>query len=194
MKKPRKRTSSTERKIGRKRVRLSIVKDRAWKYWSKSLHLNERKAKIFKIATQMRKERKDIVGSRYIRDENGSLKVKEEKVVERWRSYFSSLLNEYKLKLEEDKVERPIWGVTEQIVEQALKSMKVGKAPGQSGVISELIKTAGSTGVKGLFQVCESLNRKARFHSTGPRVIPYWYIYGGQTLRSETSGTRYEGV
>ena len=90
---------------------------------------------MFKIAKQMRKERKDIVESKLVRDENGTLKVKEEKVMERWRSYFSSLLNEtseYQLE-EEDKVEGPILGVTEQIVEQALKSMKLGKASGLSG-------------------------------------------------------------
>ena len=46
---------------------------------------------------------------------------------------------EYQLK-EEDKVEGLIWGVTEQIVEQALKSMKVDKAPGPSGVTSNLIR------------------------------------------------------
>ena len=49
-------------------------------------------------------------------------------IMERWRSYFSSLLNktnEYQLE-EEDKVNSvhfshsPIWGVTDQIVEQAL--------------------------------------------------------------------------
>ena len=28
---------------------------------------------MFKIAKQMRKERKDIVGSEYVRDENGTL-------------------------------------------------------------------------------------------------------------------------
>ena len=41
----------------------------------------------------MRKERKDIVGSKYVRNENGTLKVKEEEVMERWRSFFSFLLN-----------------------------------------------------------------------------------------------------
>ena len=56
-------------------------------------------------------------------------------------------------------------------MEQALKSMKIGKAPVPSGVTSNLIKAAGATGVKGLFQVCESLNRKMRFRSSGPRVI-----------------------
>ena len=81
--------------------------------------------------------------------------MKEEKHMERWRSYFSSLLNEtneYQLK-KEDKMKGPIWGVNEEIVEQALKSMKLGKAPGPSGVKSDLIKAAGATKVKGLFQV-----------------------------------------
>ena len=61
---------------------------------------------MFKIAMQMRKERKDIVGAKYVRDESGILKVKE-KVMERWRSYFSFLLNEtneYQLE-EEEKAE-----------------------------------------------------------------------------------------
>ena len=72
---------------------VAIAKDRTLKYWSESFQLNEGRAKMFKIAKQMRKEKKDIVGSKYVRDENGTLKVKEEKVMERWRSYFSSLLN-----------------------------------------------------------------------------------------------------
>ena len=59
---------------------------RACKYWSESFQSNEGRAKMFKIAKQMRKERKDIVGSKYVRDENGTLKVKEEKVMERWRN------------------------------------------------------------------------------------------------------------
>ena len=58
---------------------------------------------MFKIAKQMRNERKDTVGSQYIRDENGTLKMKEEKVMIRWRSYFSSLLNKTnKYQLEEE--------------------------------------------------------------------------------------------
>ena len=72
--------------------------------------------------------------------------------MERWRNYFSSLLNEtneYQPE-EEDIVEGLIWSVTEQIVKQALKSIKVGKAPGPSGVTSDLIKAAGAIVVKGL--------------------------------------------
>ena len=89
---------------------VAIAKDKARKDWSESLQTNEGRAKMFKIAKQMRKERKDIVGSKYVRDENGTLKVKEEEVMERWRSYFSSFINEtneYQLQ-EEDKVDRTI--------------------------------------------------------------------------------------
>ena len=73
---------------------------------------------------------------------------------------FSSLLNEANEYQLEEEVDRLIWGVTEQIVEQALKSMKVGKIPRPSGVTSDLIKAAGATGVKGHFQVCESIKQE----------------------------------
>ena len=62
---------------------------------------------MFKIAMQVRIKRKDVVGSRYVRDENGNLKVQKEEVIEWWRSYFTFLLhetNDYQLE-EEDKVE-----------------------------------------------------------------------------------------
>ena len=97
-----------------------------------------------------------------LRDENRTLKVKEKEVMERWRSYFSSLLNEtnkYQIE-EEDKEEGPIWGVTKQMVEQALTSMKVGNALEPSGVTSDFIKAAGVTGVNGLLQVCECIEQE----------------------------------
>ena len=66
-----------------KRMVTIANKEGAWKDWRESLQSNERRAKLFKIAKQMRKERKDIVGLKYVRDENGTLKVKEEEVMER---------------------------------------------------------------------------------------------------------------
>ena len=39
---------------------VAVVKDRSWKDGTKSLQLNEGRTKMFKIAKQMRKERKDI--------------------------------------------------------------------------------------------------------------------------------------
>ena len=92
-----------------------------------------------------------------------------------WRSYFSSLLNKtnkYQLD-EEDKVEGSIWGATEQVVEQALKSMKV---PVPSGVTSNLKKATGATVVKGRFQVCKSIEEEGEAPEQWAKVLLYRYI------------------
>ena len=45
-------------------------------------------------------------------------------------------------------------------MDQALKTMKVGKTLRPSGITSNLIKAAGATTMKGLFQVCESIEQE----------------------------------
>ena len=67
-------------------------------------------------------------------------------------------------------MEAPIWGVNEQMVEQTLKSIKTGKELGPSWVTSDLIKATGATGVKWLFQVCESIEQEGEVQSSGPRT------------------------
>ena len=44
---------------------------------------------MFRIAKQKKKERKDIVGVKWVKYENGTLKVKEEEIMERWRCFFT---------------------------------------------------------------------------------------------------------
>ena len=112
----------------------------------------------------MKKERKGITGAKYIKDETGNIIVKEEEIVERWKSCFDGLLNEaneYHLE-EESKVEGPIRGVTEEEVEGLLKNIRNGKAPGPSGVTSDLLKGAGVTGVKELTKVYERIEEEVR--------------------------------
>ncbi len=46
-------------------------------------------------------------------------------------------------------------GVTEKEVKEALQKMKRGKAPGPSGVTTDLLKYAGETGVRELKKVFE---------------------------------------
>ena len=58
--------------------------------------------------------------------------------------------------------------------------MKVGKQWGPSGVRSDLTEAAEATGVKGFFRLVNPLNRKVRFQSSWPRVIPYRYITEGR--------------
>ena len=105
---------------------------------------------MFKIEKQMRKERKDIVRSKYIGDENINLKMKEEEVMERWRSYFSSLLNE----TNEDIVEGLVSGVTVQTdcgasTEEHQSRQGTGAVWGHKRPY--IIKAAGATAVKRVF-------------------------------------------
>ena len=84
--------------------------------------------------------------------------------MERWKSYFDELLNEvneYLLK-EESKVEGPIKAVTEEEVEESLKNMKNGKAPGPSGVTSDLLREAGVIGGKELTKGYERIEEEER--------------------------------
>ncbi len=53
------------------------------------------------------------------------------------------------------KVEGPILGVTVKEVEEALRKMKRGKAPGPLGVTTDLLRYGGETGVRELKKVFE---------------------------------------
>ncbi len=72
--------------------------------------------------------------------------------MQRWKRYFSELLNEENQYELEDhlKVEGPILSVT---VEEALQKMTRGKAPGPSGVTTYLLRCARETGVQELKKV-----------------------------------------
>ncbi len=111
-------------------------------------------------------ERKDVIGARYVKDEHGNIKVEEVDIMERWKRYFSELLNEENQYEMEDhlKVEGPILGVTEKEVEEALRKKKRGKAPGPSGVTTVLLRYAGETetGVRELKKVFELIETEER--------------------------------
>ena len=62
--------------------------------------------------------------------------------MQRWKRYFSELLNEENQfeREEQPKVEGPIMGVKSSDMKEALRKMKCGKAPGPSGVTSDVLK------------------------------------------------------
>ncbi len=84
--------------------------------------------------------------------------------MQRWKRYFSELLNEEnQYEIEDDvKVKGPILGVTEKEVEKALRKLKRGNAPGPSGVTTDLLRYAGETGVQELKKVFELIEAEER--------------------------------
>uniref|UniRef100_A0A6A7FPU9 Retrovirus-related Pol polyprotein LINE-1 n=1 Tax=Hirondellea gigas TaxID=1518452 RepID=A0A6A7FPU9_9CRUS len=138
-------------KMGRGTIEINIrrevarAKRVAWERWSEDLEGPEGKGKMFRIAKQMRKDRKDIVGAMFIKDEAGDIKVEERGIMERWKRYFEQLLNEEnEYEIEEiDRTEGPIGNITEEEVRMALRGMK-NNAPGPTGLTSGMLKKLGN--------------------------------------------------
>ena len=139
--------------------RAAISKREAWQEWSQNLSTPEGQNKMFRVAAQMRKDRKDVHGTKYIKDENGNIVVKEKEVRDRWRRYFSTLLNEENPNHIEDVevIEGPIQEISLDEVNGALKTMKNNKAPGPSGITSDIIKLAGETGIIELHRTLQKI-------------------------------------
>ena len=104
------------------------------------MNTKEGQNKLFRVAAQMKKERTDVPGSRFVKDESGNLLVESSSVAERWKHYFSRLLNE-----ESDhqiEVCNPVYGPVDDItsgeVEKAISKMKDKRATVPSGVFAEM--------------------------------------------------------
>ena len=51
-------------------------------------YTTEGKNETFRIAQSVRKDRKDVKGAKYIKDENGEIKI--EDIMNRWKQYFET--------------------------------------------------------------------------------------------------------
>ena len=59
----------------RAKKEVARAKESAWKLWSEDLHTAAGQQKMFKMAQQMRRDKKDIIGSNFIRDGSGNIRV-----------------------------------------------------------------------------------------------------------------------
>ena len=133
----------------------------AWEEWSRNLNTAEGRGKMFRVAKQMRKDRRDVKGTNFIKSETGEIKIEATEVCGRWREYFEVLLNgenESKFDVVE-AVEGPLYEITEQEVEKALNGMKNDRAAGPSGLTSDMLKYVGRTGVLELLRVFQKILR-----------------------------------
>ena len=131
------------------------AKDAKWRSWSNDLHTAGGRNKMFKLAQQMKRDKKDVLGANFIRDRQGDIMVESEKVLDRWREYFNNLLNEENPSTLEEvpPVEGPLDNVTRDEVQTAMRKLKAGKAAGPSEVTTEMFTMAGDVGTDMLLEV-----------------------------------------
>lgn len=128
---------------------------------TKDLESDEGKRKVFRLARRLKRENQDIAGSNCLKN-NNIMVVDEGEKLKIWKEYFEKLLNEENKwdgktewvnanNKEDDKEKHQIH---RDEVEDALRKMKVDKAAGPSGIVTEMIKAAESIGVDGLTDLC----------------------------------------
>ena len=145
-------------------VWLKLKKEERKKFVER-LDTTEGRKQVFKIAKQMAKERRDVIGVNCLKKENGKVIVKPNEVKERWRLYMEKLLNtenSWDETLEEERVEGPPEKITTEEVKEAIDHLKNGKASGPTGVVGEMLKAGGRKVVNGLTELCNEIIREKK--------------------------------
>ena len=101
----------------------------------------------------MKKTNQDVVGEKCIRNDEGNLASTEEEKKLAWKSHYEKLLNtefdwDRDSLSEVHPVEGPAMQIKKEWVEEAIRKMKNGKAAGMSGIVAEMVKASGDTGIE----------------------------------------------
>ena len=110
-------------------------------------HIDSDSNIIYRIAKQMKQENKDIVGEKCIRDDDGVLAFNVEDKKKAWKQHYERPLNvEFPWREEDLSNADPVLGppllITKEMVEKSISKMKIGKASGPSGVVTEMLKAS----------------------------------------------------
>ena len=156
--------SSEDRELYRDKNReakraVALAKRQALDEWCGNLDSAEGKKKMFAMAKQLKKDKKDIVGGYFVKNKDGDIVTEESGIQEVWKEYFNTLLNQENPNEIPHLtcVEGPIADISEDEVARALRAMKPNKAPGPSGISSELLKYSGNAGLKQLTKVYQEI-------------------------------------
>ena len=96
----------------------------------------------------MKNENQDIVGEKYIKDDDDNLAFDDKSKLAAWKCHYEKLLNvefrrDSNALSEEQPLQRPPIRITNEMVSEALSKMKKGKATGPSGLNVEIILAGG---------------------------------------------------
>ena len=146
---------SEARKATATKVKLS--KERTWKEFGERLDDDFKTANKVFWQTIRHLRGKRSRAALFIEDSNGVTLKDQDAILNRWRDYFSDLLNPVDatpIQIHEEQVEEDIQ-ITEADVNAVIKSLKTGKAPGEDDIRPEMLKAMNIYGVRWLTRVCK---------------------------------------
>jgi len=128
---------------------VAKAKEKAYEQLYKDLEKNGEKS-LYKLAKTRKRRYLDLDRMKFVKDSKGKILSEGGEIKERWRQYFSLLLNtkNKRKELEEaGKIEGPIPHVTREEVKKQLEKMKRGKAAGPDEFPMEIGKKLRDLGL-----------------------------------------------
>ena len=153
-------------KITAKRAIFKAKSDERKKF-CEDLEREDEKGNLFRVAKQMVRRNRDIVGASCMKGSDGKIVVDEDKLMEVWRAHYDGISNEeFAWDREGLTNVSPVCGPSEKIsaveVDVAIGKMKQRKSGGPTGVVSEMLKAAGETGTMWMTDVCNAVVRDGK--------------------------------
>ena len=127
----------------------------------------DRKGNVFRVAKQLVRKNRDVVGAGCVKDNVGKIVVEEDKLLEVWKEHYDRISNEeFSWDREGLTDVRPVCGpgekISEEEVEAAIGKMKLGKAGGPSGVVADMLKAAGDEGTRWMTELCNAVIKEGK--------------------------------
>lgn len=149
----------------------NLVKQSKQKTWEDFGNKLERDRKtnqklFYRVLKNLRGDKK--VNSLAITNEAGEILTKETEIMERWKQYFQSLLNEESITEQQINVEQETQQgeqielnedqeISKEELTDAIKQLKTGKAPGRDKITTEMVKNMGEEGTVLLLKICNKV-------------------------------------
>ena len=132
-----------------------VAKRKAQEEKFSQLESSDGKKFIFKLAKRMKHENQDIVGDKCVKNDEGCLTYNDSVKFKAWKSHSERLINvEFMWNSDflpdlNPKLGLPLY-TTEEMISKAIAKMKTDKAAGPSGIVTEMIRSAGKEIIKSI--------------------------------------------
>ena len=143
------------------------AQEEARKEFGEMLENEDKKGTVFRVAKQIVRSNRDVVGGGCVKDENGKIVVDDKEVLEAWRAHYDKISNE-EFVWSKDSIEGvgavsgPCEKLTYEEVNKAILKMKSNKASGPTGVVADMIKAAGVSGTAWVTDVCNAVVKEGK--------------------------------
>ena len=124
-------------------------------------------SEVYHIANHFKRDNSDVVGDKLVKNNAGEMSMSEDSKQKAWLEHCQKLLSaEFDWDPDYLSDEPPVEGlhisITIDMVKKAIFQMKVGKAPGPSGIMVEMIRASGDTGTSMIRDLAAAIIRDGK--------------------------------